>query len=229
MMAQSGLTFVQPTALGEKAGQIRSIQVHPNRLAAGRRRQAVETLLAACAGEREHAHHVAHLSLRLFDELQELHHMGASERLWLEEASLLHDIGTIDGEHSHHKSTLRIILMTPMLPFSSRERLIVGSIARYHRKALPSLEHDHFRALYPATRAIVSSLAAILRVVEGLDSDHLCQVRDLTCRIRSSKVVVDYRSQSGEPVDCQAAEARSDLFEQAFARRLVFRLHEETD
>lgn len=222
MVVQSNIHSIHPAAVGEIFGPNRSNNAQQSRLEAARRRQSVETVLAACAGDREHAHHVAHLSLRLFDELVTLHHLGGQERLWLEEASLLHDVGAIDGEQGHHKSTLRIILVTPLLRLPDRERLIVGSIARYHRKAFPSLEHDHFRALNLAAQRMVPMLAAILRVAEGLDSAHLCEVRDLACRVKIEKVVVDYHSQSGLPVDCQAAAARSDLFEHVFGRKIVF-------
>ena len=123
------------------------------------------------------------LALRLFDELQPLHGLGATERFWLHCAGLLHDIGWIEGRKGHHKTALRMILTTPDLPFERREREIIGCVARYHRRGLPTLKHEAFAALSAPDQRVVRRLAAILRVADGLDRTHQGIVKDVTCAI----------------------------------------------
>jgi exopolyphosphatase/guanosine-5'-triphosphate,3'-diphosphate pyrophosphatase len=141
--------------------------------------ELVNNLAQTCTHEFDHAKHVTYLALRLFDELLHLHQLGAEQRFWLQCAGLLNDIGWVEGWKEHHKASLQIILSTPLLPFSGKERLIIGSIARYHRRALPDLKHDHYKALEPDEREIVNKLAALLRLADGLDSTHLRRVRDI--------------------------------------------------
>lgn len=197
-----------------------------NRLLAGQetgdsRLLAVLKLAQSCDYEAGHSHQVTRLALRLFDELQALHGLGTEERFWLECGALLHDIGWIEGQQAHHKTALRIILDAPQLPFDRRERLIIGSVARYHRKALPDEKHDHYAALEPADRRIAGILAAMLRVADGLDRTHQDVVQDLSCEVSSQQIVV--RCVVQRPAEGERLEAldKGQLLERVLNRRLV--------
>jgi exopolyphosphatase/guanosine-5'-triphosphate,3'-diphosphate pyrophosphatase len=183
--------------------------------------KAVVKLAQTCDYEASHSHQVTRLGLLLFDDLEPLHKLGLEQRYWLECAGILHDIGWIEGWHNHHKTSQRIILTTPLLPFNNRERLIIGSIARYHSKAMPSLSHDHFATLGPEDRQVVCVLAACLRLADGLDHSHHNQVKDLRCKIKPKKIIVvcDVVSRSDE--ETLAAQRRSDLMANVFQRPVV--------
>lgn len=182
---------------------------------------AVKKLAQSCDYEVGHARQVTHLALQLFDELQAVHGLGAEERFWLECAGLLHDIGWIEGQQGHHKTSLRIILTSPLLPFEQRERLIIGSIARYHRGALPKPKHEHWAALAPADQHVVCVLGALLRVADGLDRTHQNVVERLSCVVTSRRVCVRCIVRGAAQDEQQEALAKGDLFEQVFGRKLV--------
>ncbi len=181
---------------------------------------AVIQLAQTCDYDSSHTSQVTRLALRLFDQLQPLHNLGNEERDWLHYAGVLHDIGWIEGWREHHKVALRIILDTPMLPFSNKERLIVGSIARYHRKALPDLRHDHYAALSEEERHVVDVLAAMLRLADGLDSSHQRRVRDLVCKVTEKKITVQCMVQGEALEEQKAGEGRSDLMGLVFGRKV---------
>jgi putative phosphoesterase len=178
-------------------------------------------LAETCEYEAGHTHQVTRLALRLFDELQSVHHLGAEERFWLHAAGLLHDIGWIEGQKGHHKTALRIILKTPLLPFDNRVRLIIGSIARYHRRALPKKKHAHYKALRPTERKMVQTLAAMLRVADGLDRTHQSLIEDLSCEITPEQIVVWCSARRPSEVDRQAALKKGQLLSRVFKRDLV--------
>jgi len=178
-------------------------------------------LAQTCEYDPSHTHQVARLSLRLFDELEPLHQLGPAERDWLHYAALLHDIGWIEGWKEHHKVSLRIILTTPMLNFSNKDRFIVGSIARYHRKALPSLKHDHYATLSPEERRVVDVLAGILRLADGLDGSHQVRVRDLAVKITQKKIAVRVSTQADNKEDEKTAGDKADLLSLAFNRTVT--------
>jgi exopolyphosphatase/pppGpp-phosphohydrolase len=198
---------------------------------------AVLKLSQSCEYEAQHTHQVTRLALRLFDELRSVHGLGPRERLWLQYASLLHDIGLIEGTPGHHKASLRIILDSPLLPLDKSTRLLVGAVARYHRGALPRERHGHFARLKPGARRVVRILAAVLRVADGLDYTHQSLVDDLVCNVASERVLVRCTVHAGKRFDgsvpegeqdqsvAEAERARAlekgDLLEQVFKRKLV--------
>lgn len=182
---------------------------------------SVIKLAQTCGYEVNHSHHVTHLALRLYDELETLHKLPASQRHILEYSGILHDIGWLEGWKQHHKVSLRIILTTPLLPFTNKERLIIGSIARYHRKALPSQEHDHFAALTQEEQKQVEKLAAILRVADGLDRTHQGRVRDLSCKISAKKITIRCTALAKATEEHVAALEKCDLLQQLFHRQVT--------
>lgn len=185
------------------------------------RLSAVLQLAESCDYEVAHTNQVTRLALRLFDELESLHCLGLEERFWLRCGALLHDIGWIEGQRGHHKTALRITLDTPLPPFDERERLIIGSIARYHRKALPSEMHEHFAALALDDQHVVRVLAALLRVADGLDRTHWGVVEDLWCAVSREQVIVRCAVSAPAEVERQAALDKGELLEEVFGRLLV--------
>jgi len=181
--------------------------------------EAVIRLAQTCKCDIVHIQQVTQFALSLFDALQPIHKYGSMERTWLEMAGILHDIGWIDGREGHHKSTLKIILNSPMLDLPNKERLIVGSIARYHRKTLPCLDHDHFAVLEPDERQTVAVMASMLRLADGLDhlgnqKIHSIMVESGHKSVTISCKVIAYFS--NKPVNVP----KSDLFEMVFERKV---------
>ncbi len=171
-----------------------------------------------------HSSQVTRLAMRLFDELGELHGLGAEERFWLQCAGILHDIGWIEGQKGHHKTSLRIILAEPHLPFDERERNIVGSIARYHRRKLPNKGHRHFADLRRDERQKVRALSAILRVADGLDFSQQSLVKDITSEVSPDQVIVNCAVSGEAETEKERAIEKGDLFEKVFNRDLTISL-----
>jgi exopolyphosphatase / guanosine-5'-triphosphate,3'-diphosphate pyrophosphatase len=86
-----------------------------------------------------HVERVAELSLEMFDGLARagLHELGAAERELLWAACMLHDIGTAIDYDDHHRHSHYLILNAGLPGFTPRELVLVGLIARYHRKGEP--------------------------------------------------------------------------------------------
>lgn len=169
--------------------------------------------------ETNHALQVAGLALRLFDELQPLHGMGNTERIWLRAAALLHDVGKNQDPKDHHKVAQEIIIRSSKLPFRAEERVIIGLIARYHRGPLPQEDHKYFEDLDADARRYVRKLASLLRLADGLDKGHRDLVRGLHCDIRRRRVHIMLVSQDTLEIDSGLNKA--DLFESVFRKTVV--------
>ena len=180
-------------------------------------------LARSCDYEKEHSHQVTKLALRLFDELKTLHGLGERERLLLQSASLLHDIGWIRGRLKHHKTSRDIILKSFQLPLNEEERIIVAMVARYHRQNLPRKSHKYFCDLNSQMQERLRKLAAFLRLADGLDRSHMSYIEDLHCEIGDQKILVILQSSQPRDVEESAGQKKSDLLEAVFERNVFLR------
>ena len=71
------------------------------------------------------ASHVADLAVRLFDELVDEHGLGERERLLLQVAALLHDVGIYVSLRAHHKHSQYILAASQIFGLSDEETAIV--------------------------------------------------------------------------------------------------------
>ena len=174
--------------------------------------------------DREPGHQVAMLAGRLFDELKEEHGLSDRERLLLQVAALLHDIGVYVSLRAHHKHTQYILAASQIFGLSDEETALVSNIARYHRRGLPQNSHLPYIALDRPDRLIVTKLAAILRVANALDAEHGQKVEDLKLVRHGQGWVLEIEGTGDLTMEQLAATARADLFAETFGRKLVIRL-----
>ena len=171
-----------------------------------------------------HALQVDRLALELFDALSTLHKLGPKERRYLRLAAILHDVGDFIHFASHHKHTQYLIEHSELMGMSPTERLVVGCIARYHRRALPSTKHASYRALDPGQRAIVRKLAGLLRIADALDREHLGKVEGVDAQVGREGVTLVVRGRGDIALELWTVERKAALFEKALRKKLVVRV-----
>jgi exopolyphosphatase/guanosine-5'-triphosphate,3'-diphosphate pyrophosphatase len=202
------------------------IQRHRERLKAEAeipdlRRRTVIALARRCHAPETHSLHVASLALRLFDQTTRLHHLGTSERDWLEYAAILHDVGYLINERQHHKHAYYLITNSDLGGLSGQEIQVVANVARYHRRAVPQMKHEGFDALSPKYKRVVRILSALLRIADGLDRTHFSVVSTLDVRLGATVNITVHVTGDAE-LETWAAAGRADLFERVFRRRVKF-------
>jgi exopolyphosphatase/guanosine-5'-triphosphate,3'-diphosphate pyrophosphatase len=183
---------------------------------------------AAALGEKyrydaPHARHVAALTVRLFDDLRVEHGLGVRERLLLEVAALLHDVGIFVNLRGHHKHTQYILSVSEIFGLSRDDMAVISNIARYHRRAAPNKSHLPYMALDSDARVVVNKLGAILRVANALDADHLQKVRDARVLQEDDHWVLEVDGGGDLTLERLAALARADLLTEVFGRKVAFR------
>jgi exopolyphosphatase / guanosine-5'-triphosphate,3'-diphosphate pyrophosphatase len=171
--------------------------------------------------DREHGQHVAMLAGRLFDQLREEHGLGDRERLLLKVAGMLHDIGIYVSLRAHHKHSQYILAESQIFGLSSEETAIVSNIARYHRRGTPQRTHVPYVALDRRDRLVVNKLAAILRIANALDAEHMQKVRALDVARRGSTWVIQLEGTGDLTMERLAATARADMFVETFGRQVL--------
>jgi len=171
--------------------------------------------------DEEHYSQVTKLALELFDGLVNVHNLGELERCWLECAAIMHDVGLSKGVSGHQKESARLILNDTQLPFSSRERRIVASVARYHRKGLPNQKHYNLKWLDRQTVKTIKILSSFLRVADSLDYTHQSNVKSLNFKVGSKRITAICTCETESTLEQQALNKKKDLFERTFGKKLV--------
>jgi exopolyphosphatase/guanosine-5'-triphosphate,3'-diphosphate pyrophosphatase len=173
--------------------------------------------------DRAHGRQVARLATRIFDDLGGEHALSGRERLLLQVAALLHDVGVYVSLRAHHKHSQYILAASQIFGLSAEETAVVSNVARYHRRGLPQRSHLPYLALDRQDRVIVAKLAAILRVANALDAEHAQKVEDVQLLSEGGSWMLELRGTGDLTMERLAATARADMFGQTFGRPLHIR------
>ena len=177
-----------------------------------------------CGYREEHAEQVALLSLSLFDQLRDVHRLGEEERSLLHAAAMLHDVGAFVSYNRHHKHSYYLLYHADLPGFTDREREIIATIARYHRRSAPKERHLEFQRLTPQERIVVRRLAALLRVADGLDRGHRRHVRGIVVKQRGKRLEIDVSADEGSDLEVWSARQKADLLQEVIGGEVRFRL-----
>ena len=184
--------------------------------------KAVRRIAGKYDYEKQHSEHVTLLALNLFDELKPLHKLTRKDRFLLNCAGILHDIGWIEGQKGHHKTSMKLILESKQLPFPDSQRRMIALIARYHRKALPKESHPLFSELSEKEKQKTRILAGILRIADGLDRTHTCAVQSVDCDLSDDNILIRNKTSRPSDLEMDAASDKSDLLKQALGKKIRF-------
>lgn len=186
-----------------------------------RKKKELLKILTVKRADTKHPLHVTWLSEKLFDDLKPVHQMGDREKEYLVAAAMLHDIGFLVSVKSHHKHSANLILNLKISDTDLHDRTIIANIARYHRKSMPSFKHQIYNKLSKEDKKMVSVLASILRIADGLDRTHLSIAKDVKVKSDKRKIRISYVSDMRSLPEEEAAVKKSDLLESIFKRKVV--------
>ena len=169
----------------------------------------------------EQESHVANLAQQLFDQIRDLHQLGDYERDILEYAALLHGIGKFINFKKYHKHSRYIIKHTGLRGFTDEEILLIGHVARYHRKAKPKKKHKKFKRLSKNQRRIVRVLAGILRIAVGLDRTKNQLVQSVECESNKKKLTIIADGPSQFELEIWAAQRQRKVLAKALKKKVA--------
>jgi len=170
--------------------------------------------------DERHGLAVAQMACRLFDATVKLHELGPEDRTLLRLAAVLHDVGDFINPGSHHKHSQYIIENSDIMGLTAAQRTLTGVVARYHRRALPSLRHASYRALDDKEQRRVRYLAALLRVADALDRGHAGKVDELKVKVKRSVVLLELGTETDTALEEWTVGRKADLFERVFDRSI---------
>jgi len=189
---------------------------------------AVRRFAERCRYDKPHSEHVAHLSLRIFDQLA-AHNpdvagaWGHDEgRHLLEASAVLHDVGIAVEYRRHHKHSYDMVMHADLPGYTRREIEIMANICRYHRRGKPKSRHSTFRRLGDDDQRLVTHMVGILRIADGLDRLHRQNVVDVIVTPGPDRTVIDVAAEADPAENIKFARRKADVFEETFQSRVRF-------
>ncbi len=185
-------------------------------------RQAVEQIATHYGVSLKHARKVASLAHSLFIGLQPLHRLPPDAGKLLEAAAYLHDTGHYVSDTRHHKHSYYLVQNSDLAAFTDRERELIATLCRYHRKSMPSALHPQYQSLLAEERRTTLFLVPLLRVADALDRSHEQLLRNINCVSRNGNVIVRLESDADIDLEQWAAERVGDVFQQVYNTPVQF-------
>ncbi len=167
-----------------------------------------------------HAVLTARLAGQLFDQTIALHGLGPEERLLLELAALLHDIGHAINAIDHDQHGYYILKANPLIGLSEHQQEVVARLILYHRKSSSVLDEEAFKSLPQGERIALGKLIALLRLADGLDVSHASHVTSAKLFEKNKRWSLTLHGQGDLMIEKWALDKRRSLFEGMFGVHL---------
>jgi exopolyphosphatase / guanosine-5'-triphosphate,3'-diphosphate pyrophosphatase len=176
-----------------------------------------------CDFDEEHALHTAGLASELFAQLHREHRLPERFEVILHVAAILYQIGLFINLRSSHKHAMYLIRNSELFGLSKNDLLLVGLVARYHRRSSPQPTHEGYAALPREDRVVVSKLAAILRVAIALDETRSGRVAQLRCVRENRRMVIELPGVEDYSMEQLALRQNGSMFEEVYGMPVMLR------
>ena len=171
--------------------------------------------------DESHCRHVAKFCMVLFDALDREHGMTRRERMILEAAAIVHEIGTFIRASNHNLHGQYIIANSEIFGLRRGELDIIGNVIRYHNGAAPSPTDIQYVALQREERILVLKMVALLRVADALDHGHSQRIKGITVEKKSETIALHTEGNRDLSLELIGLDEKSGLFQDVFGYKIV--------
>jgi exopolyphosphatase/guanosine-5'-triphosphate,3'-diphosphate pyrophosphatase len=163
-----------------------------------------------------HAKSVTEHALEIFDSLKELHNLGSNERMLLEAAAIIHDIGYYIDAKLHHEHSYYIAKALDMPGLEQEQIKIIAFLVLMHRSDTDGSIETRLSYLNNETQLIIRKLESILRIADSLDTSHMQLVSKLDVDVQSHKIVLQARTRKHAYLEKLGFDYKKDMFLETF-------------
>ena len=172
--------------------------------------------------DKKHSAAVENLALVIFDNLKKVHGFSRRERLYLQTAAILHDIGKYVDSTNYDLATVHLIMDSFLISLNTEQKAIIANIARYHGNEIPSAEHEPYSGLSEPQKMIVSKLSAILRLADALDYSRVQKIKKIELMLYEKKLSIIAEGRDDMTLEEWTFDKQSVFFERVFGIKCEF-------
>lgn len=175
---------------------------------------------------RPHSLKVEQDALMLFDKLKKVHGMK-EERILLQVACILHDIGKFISLDKHSQHSYELIRALELHGMSSEQMEMIANIARYHSMTIPKDRDRNFYYLPSDERIVVAKLIAIIRIADSLDRSHGQKIRIVSVKLKDKQLIIRGRSKTNTLLEEWNFTRKSEFFKEVFGIEPILKITKE--
>ncbi|WP_114749522.1 Ppx/GppA phosphatase family protein [Pleomorphovibrio marinus] len=168
----------------------------------------------------EEKFHVARLALQIFDQLKDIHGAETEDRQLLYHSCIIYEVGLFVKFQDYHKHSRYLIWNSQLRGFNNEEVLLLGHLARYHRKGGPKKKQKKFRKLIKSQQKRLRLLSGVLRVAVGLDKTKNQWVQHVYCVPETKKITIKVFAEETPDLEIWEAQRFSDVLSKSLKRNI---------
>ena len=172
-----------------------------------------------------HYEQVTRISTLLFNKLKALHHYGDRERILLQTAARLHDVGKIINFYDHARHSAFMIAHAPLYGLTHREQMICGFIAGFHHGISRKIMRAYRYAMMATADdwTMIRQLSTLLALAEASDLTYERIVKNIDVTIAENVVVMVIETKPGSTYNAADYEMKqlTKQFKKEFGASLL--------
>lgn len=192
---------------------------------------AIQDYMRRLQLDEAYSHHVADLALQIFDQVTDRafpkldRATRSSAREILRGASLLHEVGRFLSYSRYHRHSHYLITNSSLLGFTQNEKLLMGLVARFHRKSVPVSGSEGMDQLPNRYFQKVLVLSGCLRLATALNRTRQARVKQIVCSMDrdAAEIVVRHAANEYPEVEMHMVQRERVAVEKSLGLKLSFR------
>ena len=158
-----------------------------------------------------HSDFVRQVAVEIFDRTLKYHGLGKRDRLVLEIAAIIHDIGKYVNMRDPGMNGYQLIMSTEIIGISHREREEVANAVRYMTEELPdsAVQDSYF---WREEYLKVAKLSAILRLVNSLDRAHRQKFDNISMKRKGKDLIIVVESNQDITLEISLFDKKARYF-----------------
>ena len=179
------------------------------------------TLARKYKTDEKHAEYVRMIAAKLFDTLKNELGLTDKDRMLLEIAAILHDIGSFIKVDNHEEHSMYIINNSDLFGLTRDEIAIISQVVYYHRGNHLPQNNIQFATRTRADRISILKLTAILRLADAFDRGHLQKINDFTIDFRPDTLIIKCENTHNLMLERLAVAEKANVFESVFGYKVI--------
>ena len=172
--------------------------------------------------DKKHADQVEKSAMLIFDATRRQHGLSERDRLLLQLAAILHEVGKYINVSSHSSRSYHIIHTTEVIGLNESERELVAYTTRFYTQS-DLFSDRYFQYLPLEMKNKISKFSAILRLADALDSSHKQKIRNVSITSNAETLAISFESSEDITYEMWAFEMKTDLYLQVFGTTPVLK------